>query len=87
MKLAAKITKIVAKNSGLVDDQTADIISGVADAAEKQAEADRDATISDRLKMGGWCKLQVYRSIAMHTESIQQTHGINNYDSTADKCV
>ena len=58
VKLAAKITKIVAKNSGLVDDETADIISGVADAAENQAEAGRDATITDRLKMGGRCKLQ-----------------------------
>ncbi|KAL5481861.1 hypothetical protein EMCRGX_G022121 [Ephydatia muelleri] len=53
VKLAAKITKIVAKNSGLVDDETADIISAVADAAENQAEAGRDATITDRLKMGG----------------------------------
>lgn len=58
VKLAAKITKIVAKNSGLVDDETADIISAVADAAENQAEAGRDATITDRLKMGGRCKLQ-----------------------------
>ena len=53
VKLAAKITKIVVKNSGLVDEETADIISGVADAAENQAEAGRDATITDRLKIGG----------------------------------
>ena len=43
------------KESGLVDDDTADIISAVADAAERQAEASRDTTLKDRLKMGGSC--------------------------------
>lgn len=38
---------------GIVDENTADIIEGVADAAENQAEAGRDATIADRLKMAG----------------------------------
>ena len=41
------------KESGLVDDDTADTISGVADAAVNQAEASRDTTLEDRLKMGG----------------------------------
>ena len=44
---------------GIVDEDTANVLEGVADAAQNQAEADRDATITDRLKMagtrnGGW---------------------------------
>ena len=38
---------------GIVDEDTANVIEGVADAAQNQAEADRDATIADRLKMAG----------------------------------
>ena len=38
---------------GIVDEDTANVIEGVADAAQNQAEADRDATITDRLKMAG----------------------------------
>ena len=29
------------------------VVEGVADAVENQADADRDATLSDRLKMAG----------------------------------
>jgi len=36
-----------------VDEDTANIVEGVADAAENQASADRDASIADRLKMAG----------------------------------
>lgn len=39
--------------AGLVDEDTANIIEGVADAAENQASADRDASLTDRLKMAG----------------------------------
>ena len=39
--------------TGLVDEDTANIVEGVADAAENQASADRDATLTDRLKMAG----------------------------------
>lgn len=39
--------------TGLVDENTASIIEGAADAAENQASADRDASITDRLKMAG----------------------------------
>ncbi len=38
---------------GLVDEDTANIIEGVADAAENQASADGDASLADRLKMAG----------------------------------
>ena len=38
---------------GVVDEDTANVIEGVADAAQNQAEADRDATLADRLKMAG----------------------------------
>ena len=38
---------------GVVDEDTANIVEGVADAAQNQAEADRDATIADRLKTAG----------------------------------
>lgn len=41
------------KDTGLVDEETAGVISSVADAAENQGEAGRDATITDRLKMAG----------------------------------
>ena len=53
VKLAAKITKSVVK-TGIVDEDIADMISSVADAAENQADASRNATIGDRLMTGGW---------------------------------
>ena len=34
-------------------------VEGVADAVENQANADRDATLSDRLKMAGMYKLNI----------------------------
>ena len=49
-KIATKVTKLVAKNSGL-DEDTVNVVEGVADAAENQAEAGRDATLADRVKM------------------------------------
>lgn len=36
-----------------MDEDTANAFEGVADAAENQASADRDASITDRLKMAG----------------------------------
>ena len=36
-----------------MDEDTADVISSAADAVENQADAGRDATISDRLKTAG----------------------------------
>ncbi len=51
-KIATKVTKLVAKNAG-VDEDTMDVVEGVADAAENQADAGRDATLADRVKMAG----------------------------------
>ena len=48
-----QITKKVVKDSGLVDEETAGAIGSVADAVENQAEAGRDASVTDRLKMAG----------------------------------
>ena len=53
-KLASQVTKLVVKQSGVVDEETAEIVGGVADAVQNQAEAGRDASIADRLKMAGW---------------------------------
>lgn len=39
------------KDSGVVDEDTANVISAVADAAENQVEAGRDASVTDRIKM------------------------------------
>lgn len=41
---------MIAKESGVVDE---DLVDGVADAVENQADASRDATLSDRLRMAG----------------------------------
>ena len=38
---------------GVVDEDMANAIEGAADSAQNQAEADRDTTVSDRLKMPG----------------------------------
>ncbi len=46
-------SKSVLKDYGLVDDDTAQLVGGVLDAVENQAEAGRDASIADRLKMAG----------------------------------
>ena len=46
-----QLSKKAVQESGLVDEDTADIVSGVADAVENQAEAGRDASVTDRLKM------------------------------------
>ena len=50
-KVGAQVTKKFVKDSGLVDDKTANIVEGVADGVKNQAEADRDASVTDRLKM------------------------------------
>ena len=42
-----------------VDEDAVNIVEGVADAVENQANADRDATLSDRLKMAGMHKLTI----------------------------
>ena len=36
-----------------VDEDVVNVVEGVTDAVENQADADRDATLSDRLKMAG----------------------------------
>ena len=48
---------------GVVDEDTANIVEGVADAAQNQAEADRDATIADRLKTAGMQRNGTYMTI------------------------
>ena len=53
VKFSAKMAKHIVKESGLVDEDVADIVEGVADAVENQADASRDASITDRLKMAG----------------------------------
>ena len=50
-KVGSDIVKKFAKDSGIVDDDTAGILEGVADGVKNQAEADRDASVTDRLKM------------------------------------
>ncbi len=50
-KVGSDIVKKFAKDSGIVDDDTAGIMEGVADGVKNQAEADRDASVTDRLKM------------------------------------
>ena len=51
--MASQFTKLIVKESGIVDEETADTIGNVAEAVEKQADADRDASMTDRLKMAG----------------------------------
>ena len=51
-KIAAKVSKLIIKNAP-IDENAAKIAEGAIDAAENQAEAGRDATLSDRLKMAG----------------------------------
>ena len=51
--------KKAVKESGVVDADTANTVCSVADAAENQAEAGRDASVTDRLKMAGmWANSQ-----------------------------
>ncbi len=53
-KLAASLTKTAvraAAASGAVDQDTVDNVEAGADAVKNQAEAGRDATVADRLKM------------------------------------
>ncbi|XP_019858958.1 PREDICTED: uncharacterized protein LOC109587164 [Amphimedon queenslandica] len=50
-KFGAGIVKKFVKDSGLVDEQTANIIEGAADAVQDQAEADHNTSLADRAKM------------------------------------
>ena len=52
VKMAAKITKTVAKDSGL-DEKYVNVVDRAADVAEKQADADPNASWKDRAKIGG----------------------------------
>lgn len=51
-KIGAQVTKKVAAEY-IQDENIASIVEGVADGVENQADADRNATIGDRLKRGG----------------------------------
>ena len=53
--------------SGLVDENTAQLVTSATDVVQNQAEADRDATFSDRLKMAGGL-LTVLMTIAIERE-------------------
>ena len=46
------MTRKAIRQSGL-DDKTADILDDAVDVAEDQADASRNATVSDRVKMAG----------------------------------
>lgn len=48
------------KDSGIVDEDTANIIEGVADGVKDQAEADHNTSLKDRAKMAGECHNNVY---------------------------
>ena len=52
-----RIHFVISGNTG-VDENVANVVEGAADAVENQANADRDATLSDRLKMAGMHKLK-----------------------------
>ena len=53
-KFGAKVTRKVVRDTGLVEnEQIAGIIEGVVDGVEKQAEASRDTSITDRVKWAG----------------------------------
>ena len=52
-KFTARITSFFVRESGLVDDDVAKVVEGVADAVENQADASGDASVTDRLKMAG----------------------------------
>lgn len=53
VKVTSKLTKSVATDSGLLDDKWGDVVSRAADIAEKQADADPHASITERAKLGG----------------------------------
>jgi len=54
-KLAAKLTKSVANDSGLLDDKWGDVVSRSADFVEQQADADPHASAKERGKLAGRC--------------------------------
>ena len=59
-KVGAQITKKFVRDSGLVDENTANIVEGVAGGVQNQAEASRDASVTDRLKMAGKVFIYIY---------------------------
>ena len=52
-KLAAKLTKSVANDSGVLDDKWGDVVSRSADFVEQQADADPHASTKERAKLAG----------------------------------
>ena len=52
-KVAAKLTKSVANDSGLLDDKWGDVVSCSTDLVEQQAAADPHASTKDRAKLAG----------------------------------
>ena len=54
-ELAAKLTKSVANDSGLLDDKWGDVVSRSADFVEQQADADPHASTKERAKPAGRC--------------------------------
>lgn len=56
----SQTSKSALKDTGLVDDSTADLVGGAMDAVENQAEAGRDASVADRLKMAGKTNVDCY---------------------------
>ena len=69
-----QITKKAIQDTGLVDEDIANIVSATAEAVQNQAEAGRDASFKDRLKMAGkmyttplkafaWYRANVWRVI------------------------
>ena len=54
-KMGAKVAKLVAKEAGVDED----IVDGAADIVEHQADAGRDASITDRVKMAGMTAMTV----------------------------
>ena len=53
IKMAAKVSKSVAKDSGLLDEKYVNVVERAADVAEQQADADPNASLKDRAKIGG----------------------------------
>ena len=62
-------------NPAGVDEDVVNVVEGVADAVENQADADRDATLTDRLKMGGLC-IYNYRQGSIYWGRQRGTKGL-----------
>ena len=57
------------KDSGIVDEDTANIVESVADGVKDQAEADHNTSLKDRAKMAGECH-NMYTDITCTYSSI-----------------